>query len=82
MATKYIGNSVTVDLSKSRAVRSWGKGDCRVELWADKGNRHVWCETNGGPVNDREGLISLLIECGLDLREAEAVADGDVDAAL
>lgn len=77
---KHIGNGVTVDLSKSRMVRDWGKGDTKVELWTDGVN--VWCDTNVYPVNGYTDLVALLIECGMDLRAAEAVANGDVDAAM
>lgn len=79
---KYIGNSVTVDLGSSRMVRDWGRGDAKVELWADAGNKHVWLETNGGPVNSVSDVTMLLLECGMDRRAVEAVVAGDVDAAM
>jgi hypothetical protein len=76
---KYISNDDRVDMDKSRMVRDWGKGAAKVELWADEGNAHVWLETNGDPVSSRDGIIDLLIECGVDRAAAERIADGNID---
>ena len=81
MNAKYISSTVMVDLDKSRMVRDWGKGDARVELWADEGNAHVWLETNGGPVASQDGVVDLLVDCGLTRDAAYRVSQGDVDAA-
>lgn len=80
--TKYITSTIAVDLDKSRMVRDWGKGDARVELWADENSAHVWLETNGGPVASQDGVVDMLIECGMTPDAAYRVSQGDVDAAI
>ena len=82
MNAKYISSTVMVDLDKSRKVCDWGKGDARVELWTDEGNVHVWLETNGGPVASQDGVVDLLVECGMTNDAAHRVSQGEVDVAV
>lgn len=82
MKIKYITSTIAVDLDKSRKICDWGKGDARVELWADEGNAHVWLETNGGPVASRDGVVDLLVDCGMTNDAAHRVSQGEVDLAM
>ncbi len=77
---KWISNETQVNLSESRCVWDNGKdGDPRVELWADKGNVHVWAETNGDPVYGEDSLTALLVEDeGLSPDLAARVVVGDL----
>ena len=80
MTTKNLDNYTQVDLTESSSFWTNGEpGDARIELWADKGNVHVWAETNGDPVCGEDELRKLLLTTlEMDAEIVEKVLIGDL----
>lgn len=79
MTTKAIMQGVTVDLDNSREVWNNGvPGDHRISLWADKGNEHVWLETNGDPIAGEVELRESLVALGFGVESIDRIVVGDL----